>query len=91
MGTCVLLIVLAWNVVRFWSTTAAVVMSLVAAVIPPVAVVVANLGALAGPTAREDRDPSRRTRGINPPPDLRARSGEPGPSDASLRDPGDSR
>lgn len=44
MGTCILLIVLAWNVVRFWSTTAAVVMSFVAAVIPPVAVIVANWG-----------------------------------------------
>ncbi len=44
MGTCIVLIVLAWNVVRFWSTTAAVVMSLVAAVIPPVAVIVANWG-----------------------------------------------
>ena len=46
MGGCVVLIVLAWNVVRLWSTTAAVVMSVVAAVIPPVAVIVANLGAL---------------------------------------------
>jgi hypothetical protein len=46
MGTCVLLIVLAWNVVRLWSTTAAVVMSVVAAVLPPVAAVVGNLGAL---------------------------------------------
>ena len=46
MGTCVLLILLAWNVVRLWSTTAAVVMSIVAAVIPPVAVIVGNLGAL---------------------------------------------
>ena len=44
MGTCILLIVLAWNVVRFWSTTAAVVMSAVAAVIPPVAVIVGNWG-----------------------------------------------
>ena len=42
MGTCVVLIVLAWNVVRLWSTTAAVVMSVVAAVLPPIAVVVAN-------------------------------------------------
>ena len=42
MGTCVVLIVLAWNVVRLWSTTAAVVMSAVAAVLPPVAVIVAN-------------------------------------------------
>ena len=46
MGTCVVLILLAWNVVRFWSTTAAVVMSVVAAVLPPVAAIVGNLGAL---------------------------------------------
>ena len=44
MGTCILLILLAWNVVRFWSTTAAVVMSVVAAVIPPIAVIVGNWG-----------------------------------------------
>lgn len=42
MGTCVVLIVLAWNLVRLWSTTAAVVMSVVAAVLAPVAVIVAN-------------------------------------------------
>ena len=46
MGTCLVLILLAWNVVRLWSTTAAVVMSVVAAVIPPVAVFVGNLGGL---------------------------------------------
>ncbi|MCW2813047.1 MAG: hypothetical protein JWN84_502 [Nocardioides sp.] len=46
MGTCVVLIVLAWNVVRLWSTTAAVVMSVVAALLPPAAAVVANRGAL---------------------------------------------
>ncbi len=46
MGTCVVLILLAWNVVRFWSTTVAVVMSVVAAVIPPVAVIVGNFGTL---------------------------------------------
>ena len=44
MGLCVPLILLAWNVVRFYSTTAAVVMSIVAAVIPPAAAVVANWG-----------------------------------------------
>ena len=44
MGTCVVLIVLAWNVVRLWSTTAAVVMSVFAAVLAPVAVIVANWG-----------------------------------------------
>ncbi|TNM49574.1 DUF3099 domain-containing protein [Nocardioides albidus] len=42
MGVCLVLIVLAWNVVRLWSTTAAVVMSVVAAVLPPIAVIVAN-------------------------------------------------
>ncbi|MGN6251004.1 MAG: hypothetical protein ACTHNS_04220 [Marmoricola sp.] len=42
MGTCVLLIVLAWNLVRFWSVPAAIAMSAVAAVIPPVAVIVGN-------------------------------------------------
>ena len=44
MGVCVVLILLAWNVVRFYSTTAAVVMSVVAAVIPPAAVIVGNWG-----------------------------------------------
>jgi hypothetical protein len=42
MGTCLGLILLAWSVVRFWSTTAAVVMSVVAAVLPPTAAIVAN-------------------------------------------------
>lgn len=42
MGICLVLVILAWNVVRFWSTTAAVVMSLVAAVIPPIAALVGN-------------------------------------------------
>lgn len=44
MGVCVALIVLAWNLVRLWSTTAAVAMSVVAAVLPPIAVIVANWG-----------------------------------------------
>ena len=58
MGGCVLLIVLAWNVVRFWSTTAAVVMSVVAAVIPPVAAIIGNLGGLDEsqlPSGEQDR------------------------------------
>lgn len=42
MGICMLLIVLAWFVVRFYSTTAAVAMSAVALVIPPLAAIVAN-------------------------------------------------
>lgn len=44
MGTCVVLVVLAWNVVRLWSTDVAVWMSVVAAVLPPVAVITANWG-----------------------------------------------
>jgi hypothetical protein len=44
MGTCVVLIALAWNLVRFWSVPAAVAMSAVAAVIPPAAAIVANWG-----------------------------------------------
>ena len=44
MGVCVLLIVLAWNLVRLWSTTAAAAMSVVAAVLPPIAVIIANWG-----------------------------------------------
>ncbi len=44
MGTCIALILLAWQVVRYWSVPAAVVMSVVAAVIPPAAAIVANWG-----------------------------------------------
>jgi hypothetical protein len=47
MGSCIVLILLAWNVVRLWSVTAAVVMSVVAAMIPPAAVIVGNLGSMA--------------------------------------------
>ncbi len=42
MGVCLALIVLAWTVVRFWSTGLAVAMSAVAAVLPPVAAIVGN-------------------------------------------------
>jgi type VI protein secretion system component VasF len=44
MGICVALIVLAWNVVRFWSIPAAVAMSAVAALIPPTAAILGNRG-----------------------------------------------
>jgi hypothetical protein len=59
MGTCLVLILLAWNVVRLWSVTAAVVMSAVAAVIPPTAVIIGNLGSIAEselPRERDQRD-----------------------------------
>jgi hypothetical protein len=44
MAACLVLILLAWNLVRLWSTTAAVAMSVVAAVLPPIAVIIANWG-----------------------------------------------
>ena len=44
MGTCVLLIVLAWTLIWRFSVLAAVVMSAVALVVPPVAAIVANSG-----------------------------------------------
>jgi hypothetical protein len=44
MISCLMLIVLAWFWVRLYSTTAAIVMSMVAAVLPPIAVIVANFG-----------------------------------------------
>jgi hypothetical protein len=44
MISCLTLIVLAWFWVRLYSTTLAVAMSMVAAVLPPVAVIVANFG-----------------------------------------------
>lgn len=44
MGTCLLLIVLAWTLIWRFSVTASVVMSAVALVVPPVAAIVANSG-----------------------------------------------
>ena len=42
MGACATLIILAWFVVRLFSVPAAIAMSAVAAVLPPVAAIVAN-------------------------------------------------
>ena len=44
MGTCIALILLAWNVVRLWSVPVAVGMSVVAAVLPPLAAILAGRG-----------------------------------------------
>jgi hypothetical protein len=44
MGLCLVLVITAWTVVRIYSVTAAIVMSAVAAVIPPLAAMVANAG-----------------------------------------------
>lgn len=42
MGICLTLIVLAWTLVRLWSTGLAVGMSFVAALLPPIAAFVGN-------------------------------------------------
>lgn len=61
MGFCVLLIVLAWTVVKDVSLVAAAVMTFVAAVIPPVASTVANFGVLSGRRTLDfDETPTRR-------------------------------
>ena len=44
MGTCLVLIALAWTVIWRFSVTAAVIMSAVALVVPPVAAIVGNSG-----------------------------------------------
>jgi hypothetical protein len=44
MGSCVTLITLGWLVVRLVSVPAAVTMSVIALVLPPVAVVIGNSG-----------------------------------------------
>ncbi|WP_370247150.1 DUF3099 domain-containing protein [Nocardioides sp.] len=46
MGTSLVLILLAWNVVRLWSVPAAIAMSAVAAILAPVASIVGNRGAI---------------------------------------------
>jgi hypothetical protein len=44
MAVCLALFVLAWAVVRLYSVPAAVVMTVAALVIPPIAVIIANAG-----------------------------------------------
>jgi 4-amino-4-deoxy-L-arabinose transferase-like glycosyltransferase len=44
MGGCIAVIVVAWTVVRIFSVTAAIVISVVVALIPPIAAIVANAG-----------------------------------------------
>jgi hypothetical protein len=46
MGTCVVLLAFAWFLVRLWSVPLAIGMSVVAAFIPPIAVIIANAGRL---------------------------------------------
>lgn len=63
MGVCMLLIVLAWTWVRFYSVFAAGVMTVVAALLPPLAAVVTNADS---PILRED-DPPDEWFGDGPP------------------------
>jgi hypothetical protein len=44
MGTAVVLVVIAWTVVRLYSVPAAIAMSVIAMAIPPLAAIVANAG-----------------------------------------------
>jgi hypothetical protein len=44
MATCLGLVIVSWTVLRLYSVTAAVVVSALALVIPPVAAIVANAG-----------------------------------------------
>lgn len=44
MGGCIGAVILAWTVVRIFSVTAAIAISVVVALVPPVAAIVANAG-----------------------------------------------
>ena len=44
MGGCIAAVVLAWTVVRIFSVTAAIVISVIVGLIPPVAAIIANAG-----------------------------------------------
>jgi hypothetical protein len=44
MGGCITAVILAWTVVRIFSVTAAVVISVAVGLVPPIAAIVANAG-----------------------------------------------
>jgi 4-amino-4-deoxy-L-arabinose transferase-like glycosyltransferase len=44
MGGCITAVILAWTVIRLFSVTAAIVVSVVVLIIPPIAAIVANAG-----------------------------------------------
>jgi uncharacterized membrane protein YgaE (UPF0421/DUF939 family) len=44
MGGCIVAVILAWTVIRLFSVTAAIVISVVVALVPPIAAIVANAG-----------------------------------------------
>ncbi|MBZ5736520.1 DUF3099 domain-containing protein [Nocardioides sp. TRM66260-LWL] len=60
MGTCLVLVALAWNVVRLFSVPLAIAMSVVAALIPPVAAILGNLGSVGRLQRRGFAEPSDR-------------------------------
>ncbi|MGH3402267.1 MAG: DUF3099 domain-containing protein [Streptosporangiaceae bacterium] len=44
MGGCIAAVVLAWTVVRLFSVTAAIVISVIVGLVPPIAAIIANAG-----------------------------------------------
>jgi NADH:ubiquinone oxidoreductase subunit 6 (subunit J) len=44
MGGCIAAVILAWTVIRLYSVTAAIVISVAVMLVPPIAVMVANAG-----------------------------------------------
>jgi hypothetical protein len=44
MGGCIVAVILAWTVIRLFSVTAAIVISVVVALVPPIAAIVATAG-----------------------------------------------
>lgn len=44
MGGCIVAVILAWTVVRLYSVTAAIVISVCVGLVPPVAAIVTNAG-----------------------------------------------
>jgi Protein of unknown function (DUF3099) len=44
MGGCIVVVVLAWTVVRIFSVTAAIAISVAVGLVPPIAAIVANAG-----------------------------------------------
>jgi Family of unknown function (DUF6343) len=83
MGCCLLLIVLAWTWVRYYSVFAAGVMSLVAALLPPLAAVLTNADS---PIFREDGDDPDEWFGDGPPREWFDHPDEPPPGPGPSRD-----
>jgi Protein of unknown function (DUF3099) len=44
MGGCIIAVILAWTVVRLYSVTAAIIISVCVGLVPPIAAMVANAG-----------------------------------------------